>query len=137
MLPKAGYIQKSRMATIDQDGVPVEVFELMVEGRYYAIRCDELQYAVRGRFPARIESVRQNWKQYITGAVGSLTLSSSGKALNLEFSNGSRFTVSLSSILAVLFRQSSYAPVAKLPIASTIRMQYQPLHPTQRCLASV
>ncbi len=137
MLPKAGYIQKSRMATIDQNGALVEVFELMVEGKYFAIRSDELHSAVRGRYSARIENIRQNWKQYLTGVAGVLHLSSSGKALNLEFTDGSRFTVSLNSITAVLIRQSSYAPVARLPMSSTIRMQYQPLHPGQRSLATV
>ncbi|MBN1165881.1 MAG: hypothetical protein JXA44_01985 [Methanospirillaceae archaeon] len=136
MLEKAGYIKRSRVKAVDSDGTMAEVYEVMVEGRYYLIRTSELKNAVFGRISARIENMRQNYQQYLTGMTGISQISSSGRALNFEFHDGARFTVSIYSLKAVMRSESSFAPVARLPTASSIRMQNHPVQGGQQRLAT-
>ncbi len=121
MLEKAGYMQKSRTITIDEDGLPTEIVELLVDGRRYGIILEDLKRAIRGRSSARTFQLRINWRQYVSATVGLAYLSYSGKAVNIEMMDGSRYTVSLDSIKSLMCRKSSYAPVAKLPMSSTLR----------------
>lgn len=120
MLEKAGFIQKSRMITIDETGNPTEIVEVVIEGRRYGIQTDELHQALRGKISARTFKLRTNWKQYIGSLAGIAYLSNSGRALNFEFIDGSKFTASLDSLRSLLTRRSSYAPVARLPISTTL-----------------
>jgi hypothetical protein len=120
MLEKAGFIQKSRMVTIDETGNPTEIVEIVIEGRRYGIVVDELIQALRGTISARTFKLRTNWKQYIGALAGIAYLSGSGKALNFEFVDGSKFTTSIDSLRSLLSRRSSYAPVARLPISMTL-----------------
>lgn len=122
MLDKAGYMQKARAITIDEDGIPAEIIEIVVDGRRFGIRIEELRDAIRGRVSARTFRLRINWKQYVSTTAGLAYLSYSGKALNIEFMDGNRYTVSLDSLKSLLTRRSSYAPVARLPISSNTRI---------------
>ena len=120
MLEKAGYIQKSRMVTIDEKGNPTEIVEVVIEGRRYGIQTGELMQALRGKVSARTFKLKTNWKQYVGALAGIAYLSNSGRALNFEFIDGSKFTVSIDSLRSLINRRSSYAPVARLPISSAI-----------------
>ena len=120
MLEKAGYIQKSRMITIDENGNPTEIIEVTIDGRRFGIQTAELMQALRGKISARTFKIRTNWKQYIGALAGIAYLSYSGKALNFEFIDGSKYTVSLDSLRSLLSKRSSYAPVARLPVSSAV-----------------
>jgi hypothetical protein len=120
MLEKAGYIQKSRMVTIDETGNPTEIIEVVIEGIRYGIQIEELYLALRGKISARTFKLRNNWKQYVGGLAGLAYVSNSGRALNFEFIDGSMFTVSLDSLRSILTKRSSYAPVARLPVCTPI-----------------
>ncbi|WP_319540833.1 hypothetical protein [uncultured Methanospirillum sp.] len=120
MLEKAGFIQKSRMITIDETGNPTEIVEVVIEGRRYGIQVDELVQALRGSLSARTFKLRTNWKQYVGALAGIAYLSNSGRALNFEFIDGSKFTTSIDSLRSLLSRHSQYAPVARLPISTTL-----------------
>ncbi|HWQ67566.1 MAG TPA: hypothetical protein VN372_11955 [Methanospirillum sp.] len=134
MLVKAGYMQKSKTVTIDEQGRPTEIFEVTIEGRRYGIQTEELKDALRGRFSARTFKLRSNWKQYIDVLAGIAYLSHSGKAMNFEFIDGSKYTVSLDSLKSMFASRSSYAPVARLPISSSISA-HPPVGPAQRILS--
>ena len=133
MLEKAGFIQKSRMITIDETGNPTEIVEVVIEGRRYGIQTEELYMALRGKISARTFKLRTNWKQYVGALAGIAYLSNSGRALNFEFIDGSKFTVSLDSLKSLLTRRSPYAPVARLPVSSTMSTHPQAPH-AQRVL---
>ena len=132
MLEKAGFIQKSRMITIDEAGNPTEIVEVVIEGRRYGIQTDELYQALRGKISARTFKLRTNWKQYVGALAGIAYLSHSGRALNFEFIDGSKFTVSIDSLRSLLTRRSPYAPVARLPVSTAISA-----HPRAPCAQRV
>jgi hypothetical protein len=121
MLEKAGFIQKSRMITIDETGNPTEIVEMVIEGRRYGIQTDELYQALKGKISARTFKIRTNWKQYVGALAGIAYLSHSGRALNFEFIDGGKFTVSIDSLKSLLTSRSPYAPVARLPVSTAIR----------------
>ena len=133
MLEKAGYIQKSRMITIDENGSPTEIIEVTIDGRRFGVQTAELMQALRGKISARTYKIRTNWKQYIGALAGIAYLSHSGKALNFEFIDGSKYTVSLDSLRSLLSKRSSYAPVARLPISSAVSAHPR-VAPAQRIL---
>jgi len=135
MLEKAGYMQKAKTVTIDEDGLPTEIIELVLDGKRFGIAMDDLKRAIRGKISARTFSLRINWKQYVSTTAGLAYLSYSGKALNIELIDGARFTVSLDSLKSLLCKRSSYAPVARLPMSSA--MKYPSLlSNSQRILAT-
>jgi hypothetical protein len=121
MLQKAGYMQKAKTVTIDEEGIPREIIELVLEGRRFGIVLEDLKRAIRGKFSARTFRLRINWKQYVSTTAGLVYLSYSGKALNIELIDGARYTVSLDSLKSLMCRRSSYAPVARLPMSSVIK----------------
>jgi hypothetical protein len=115
MITRAGYIRQNGFAAIDDDGVPNEIAELYIHGTKYAIRIDELNSALEGRYPARIERVFQNWQQYLGGVSGLASVSRSGNALNIEIVTGGRYTISLDAVRSMLYRRGSYATVGEIP----------------------
>ncbi|HOJ97520.1 MAG TPA: hypothetical protein PK024_11875 [Methanospirillum sp.] len=121
MLEKVGYMQKAKTVTIDEDGLPTEIIEIVIDGKRFGILIDDLKRAIRGKISARTFQLRINWKQYISTTAGLAYLSYSGKALNIEMIDGNRYTVSLDSLKSLMCRRSSYAPVARLPMSSTIK----------------
>lgn len=132
MLDKAGYMQKAKTVTIDEDGIPTEVIELIIEGKRFGVLTHELLKAIKGTISARTFKLRINWKQYVCETVGLVYLSHSGKAVNIEFIDGNRYTVALSSLKSMLTRRSTYAPVARLPISSVPR--YQTIYKGTQCV---
>ena len=135
MLEKAGYMQKAKTVTIDEDGLPTEIIELVLDGKRFGIVLEDLKRAIRGKISARTFQLRINWKQYVSTTAGLVYLSYSGKALNIELMDGNRYTVSLDSLKSLMSRRSSYAPVARLPMSSTMRYS-SILGETQRVLAT-
>jgi len=135
MLEKAGYMQKAKAVTIDEEGLPTEIMELVIDGKRFGIVLEDLKRAVRGKISARTFQLRINWKQYVSTTAGLAYLSYSGKAVNIELMDGNRYTVSLDSLKSLMCRRSSYAPVARLPMSSTIRYP-SILGETQRMLAT-
>lgn len=135
MLEKAGYMQKAKSVTIDEEGLPTEIMELVIDGKRFGIVLEDLKRAVRGKISARTFQLRINWKQYVSTTAGLAYLSYSGKAVNIELMDGNRYTVSLDSLKSLMCRRSSYAPVARLPLSSTIRYP-SILGETQRMLAT-
>ncbi len=135
MLEKAGYMQKAKTVTIDEEGLPTEIMELVIDGKRFGIVLEDLKRAVRGKISARTFQLRINWKQYVSTTAGLAYLSYSGKAVNIELMDGNRYTVSLDSLKSLMCRRSSYAPVARLPMSSTIRYP-SILGETQRMLAT-
>ncbi|PWR74987.1 hypothetical protein ACKUB1_16635 [Methanospirillum stamsii] len=121
MLEKAGYMQKAKTVTIDEEGLPTEIIELILDGKRFGIVLEELKKAIRGKNSARTFRLRINWKQYISTTTGLAYLSGSGKALNIELMDGNRYTVSLDSLKSLLIRRSLYAPVARLPMSSSLK----------------
>jgi hypothetical protein len=121
MLEKAGYMQKAKTITIDEEGFPTEIIELVLDGKRFGIGMDDLKRAIRGKISARTFQLRMNWKQYVSSTVGLAYLSYSGKAMNIELIDGNRYTVSLDSLKSLLCKRSSYAPVARLPMSSAIK----------------
>ncbi|ABD40544.1 hypothetical protein Mhun_0792 [Methanospirillum hungatei JF-1] len=121
MLEKAGYMQKAKAVTIDEEGLPTEIIELVIDGKRFGIVLEDLNHAIRGKISARTFQLRLNWKQYVSTTAGLAYLSYSGKALNIELMDGNRYTVSLDSLKSLLCRRSSYAPVARLPMSSAIK----------------
>ncbi|WP_373838488.1 hypothetical protein [Methanospirillum sp.] len=121
MLEKAGYMQKAKTVTIDEDGLPTEIIELVLEGKRFGIVMEDLKCAIRRRISARTFRLRINWKQYVSTTAGLVYLSYSGKALIIELIDGTRYTVSLDSLKSLMCRRSSYAPVARLPMSSAIK----------------
>jgi len=135
MLEKAGYMRKAKAVTIDEEGLPTEIIELVIDGKRFGIVLEDLKHAIRGKISARTFQLRINWKQYVSTTAGLAYLSYSGKALNIELMDGNRYTVSLDSLKSLMCRRSSYAPVARLPMSSTMRYS-SILGETQRVLAT-
>jgi len=128
-------MQKSKTVTIDEEGLPTEIVELVLDGKRFGIMMEDLSKAIRGKISARTFQLRINWKQYVSATAGLAYLSYSGKALNIELMDGSRYTVSLDSLKSLLCKRSSYAPVARLPMSSAIKYP-SILGDSQRILAT-
>ena len=90
MLEKAGYMQKARSVTIDEEGFPTEIIELVLDGIRFGISLEDLKGALKGKISARTFRLRINWKQYVSSTAGLAYLSGSGKALNIELLDGNR-----------------------------------------------
>lgn len=112
----------NRAVTIDEYGNPTRSVAVTIEGRRYGILIDELKSALRGIVSARVFRLQINWKQYVSTTAGIIYLSNSRKALNFEFIDGGKFTVSLASLKSLINQRSTYAPIAKLPLSSVMKM---------------
>lgn len=132
-LEKAGYMQVSRVVTIDEYGNPTEIIEVIIDGKRYGITVEELKDAVRGKVSARTFKIRSNWKQYLSTLTGIAYRSKSGRALNFEFIDGTKFTAALDSVLSLLYKKSGYAQIARLPISSAM-YQHPPVRAVQYSL---
>jgi hypothetical protein len=67
---------------------------------------------------AHIMELCQNWQQYLGRDAGFAVLSRSGKALNLEFPENERYTISLDALMEVLGRKVRFAVIALIPGAA-------------------
>jgi len=94
MMEKAGYLQRTGIRALDNDGVMHEVIEIHIHGLRYALRRDGLAGAITGRVFVQVEELTHNWNYYLGSTCGLAQISMSGKALNLDLFNEGCFTVS-------------------------------------------
>jgi hypothetical protein len=115
MMEKAGYLQQTRSRAFDSEGRQHDIVELHILGNRYAIRRSDLVKAVSGRIYVQVEELTRNWNEYLGLTRGLAHVSVSGKALNIDlFENGS-FTLSLSTLRAVLYGREQTVAIVKIP----------------------
>jgi hypothetical protein len=115
MMKRAGYVQLNRRPVLSDEGVPLEILELHLYGTRLCIRSKELREAMYYGAVAMVERLQWNWMTFIGARAGMAQVSRSGRALNIELSNGERFTVALDSVQDVLACREKFASVAALP----------------------
>lgn len=115
MMKKAGFIERDGLSALDEDGVPREMISLHIQGNTYGIRAEELVRVITGTIMARIERIEHNWKASIGGYAGKVQVSKSGKALNIELTDGNRYTISLDSVHRVFVKRDRFAPIVEIP----------------------
>ena len=122
-MEKAGYLQQTRSRAFDSDGIQHDIVELHIRGNRYAIRRSDLVKAVAGRIYVQVEELTRNWGEYLGLTRGLAHVSVSGKALNIDlFENGS-FTLSLSTLRAVLYGKERSVMIVKIPEAPAYRFR--------------
>jgi len=114
MLKKSGYVQRNRYEVTDSEGSPCWIIEFNIGGKRFGIRVGELRRALSGPLPARVEHLRQNWGQHLTGLAGRAILSKSKKALNLEMNSGEYYTISVKGLKTVLVNPRFYATISQI-----------------------
>ncbi len=115
MMKRAGYIQLNRRPVLDEDGIPIDIIEIHVCSTRFCIRISELRSSLHSGSLTRVEKLKWNWMAYTGGVAGFARISKSGKALNIDLSNGERFTVARDALQAVLSNRERFASVAALP----------------------
>jgi hypothetical protein len=123
MMEKAGYLQRTRCQAFDSEGVSHEVLELHVCGSRYAVRRADLVRAVSGRVMIQIEELTKNWEYYLGLTAGLAQISASGKALNIDLFGAGSFTISLTSLRAVLYGKERLAGVVRIPDSPAQRLR--------------
>jgi len=114
-MKQAGYIQLNRRPVLSEDGTPLDILEIHICRTRLCIRIHEIRAAVSTGSSARVEKLKWNWMAYTGGVVGLAQVSKSGKALNIDLTNGERFTLALDALHAVVSCRERYATVAALP----------------------
>jgi hypothetical protein len=114
MLERAGYLQNSRCAAVDEWGRPCRIVEIALDGRRFGTRAGELRQALDGRRPARIRLLRDDWGPVLGDTVGRAERSRTGKAVVFELVPGERYTVPAAALRAVLARAAAFAPVSAI-----------------------
>lgn len=122
MMEKAGYLQRTKCQAIDSDGVINEVIDLHICGSRYAIRRADLIRAVSGRVTIQVDELSRNWEYYLGATAGLAQVSASGKALNIDLFGAGSFTVSLSSLRAVLYGKERMAGIVRIPANTSQRL---------------
>ena len=122
-MEKAGYLQQTRCRAIDSEGMEHEVVELHVLGNRYAIRKTELLRAVSGRVYVQIEELTRNWDYYLGLTRGLAHVSASGKALNVDLFEAGTFTLSLTTLRAVMYGKERMAVIVRIPGSSVVRIR--------------
>lgn len=115
MLKKAGYVQAGRRMVRDCDGRENSIIEVIIHGTRFGVRLPELYQAMAGIRSGRIEPIRKTAELHLCGTAGMVSISSSGKAVNIELNNGDLFTVSVRSLRSVLVYYGRYAPLYCIP----------------------
>jgi hypothetical protein len=114
-MENVGYILMDRSRVLDGDGDEEEVLSISIRGTRFGVRASEMEALLDGGDQARVERLRRNWRYYLSGVEGVAEPSRSGKAVNLEFFAGERYTISLRALRSVLSGGSRYAMVAEVP----------------------
>ncbi|MDN7024871.1 hypothetical protein FGU65_08220 [Methanoculleus sp. FWC-SCC1] len=114
MVQKAGFVQRYRCYVYDRRGYPCQIVELTLHGVRYGIRDGEVRRALAGRGAARVEALRQDWRQYLDGTVGHARRSGNARGLVIELATGTCFSVSAESLREVLDRRRAYASVIEI-----------------------
>ena len=94
-MEKAGFLAVNNYNAVDSNGTGCTIVTCMLCGTRFAVRVGELRQACVGIVSARVEPLRNRQGQVLLGSAGTISLSRSGKALNIELVNGDRFTVSV------------------------------------------
>jgi hypothetical protein len=111
----AGYAQLNRRPVLGEDGAPLDILELHICRTRLCIRLHDLRSAMYSGFSVNVEKLKWNWMAYIGSVAGSARVSKSGKALNIDLTNGEHFTLALDALHAVICCRERYATVAALP----------------------
>ncbi|HOI12571.1 MAG TPA: hypothetical protein PLG75_01860 [Methanoculleus sp.] len=114
MLQRAGYLQNSRCAAVDEWGRPCRIVEITLDGRRFGARVGELQQALTGRRPARVVLLGNDWGPILGDTVGRAERSRSGKAVVFKLVTGERYTVPAAALRTVLARTAAFAPVSAI-----------------------
>lgn len=115
MMEKAGYLQRTGCRALDSEGQSHEVLELHICGDRYAVRRSDLIRAISGRTLVQIEGLTRNWEYYLGGTSGLAQVSVSGKALNIDLFGAGSFTLSLTTLSAVLYGRERLAVIVRIP----------------------
>ncbi|MGD0079116.1 MAG: hypothetical protein ABSB80_00530 [Methanoregula sp.] len=123
MMEKAGYLQQTRYRAQDSEGTAHEVVELHILGNRYAIRRADLIKAVSGRVFVQVEELSHNWNYYLGQTRGLAHVSASGKALNIELFENGNFTLSLTTLRAVVHGKERSVVIVKIPETPAIKIR--------------
>lgn len=114
-MKQAGYVQLNRRPVLGEDGAPLDILELHICRTRLCIRLQEIRAAVSNGSIVPVEKLKWNWMAYTGGLAGTARVSKSGRALNIDLSNGERFTLALDALHAVMSCRERYATVAVIP----------------------
>jgi hypothetical protein len=115
MMEKAGYLQRTGCRALDSDGHPHEVLEIHICGARYAVRMADLVKAVSAHTLIQVEELTRNWEYYLGMTSGLAQVSVSGKALNIDLFGAGSFTLSLTTLRAVLYGKERLAVIVRIP----------------------
>ncbi len=122
-MEKAGYLQQTRYRAQDSEGTAHDVVELHILGNRYAIRRADLIKAVSGRVFVQVEELSHNWNYYLGQTRGLAHVSASGKALNIELFENGNFTLSLTTLRAVVHGKERSVVIVKIPETPAIKIR--------------
>lgn len=123
MMEKAGYLQRTGCRALDSDGEAHEVLELHICGARYAVRRADLVKAVAGHTLVQVEELTRNWEYYLGVTSGLAQVSVSGKALNIDLFGTGSFTLSLTTLRAVLYGRERLAVIVRIPESPAQKMR--------------
>lgn len=117
-MKRAGFLCRDGHEVLDGEGVPREVVFLFIHGARLCIPVEELTSVITRGTTGSVRRIKQNWMEYLGGEAGSISLSRSGKALNILLVNGDWFTLSLESLQDVLSFRERAAPIMEFHAGS-------------------
>jgi hypothetical protein len=123
MMEKAGYLQQTRSRAFDSEGLQHDIVELHILGNRYAVRRSDLVKAVSGKIYVQVEELTRNWNEYLGLTRGLAHVSVSGKALNIDLFEIGSFTLSLSTLRAVLYGRERSVAIVKIPETPAYRFR--------------
>jgi len=122
-MEKAGYLQQMRSGAFDSEGRLQDIVEVHILGGRYAIRRSELVNAVSGRQYVQVEELTRNWKDFLGLTRGLAHVSASGKALNIDLFEAGSFTLSLSTLRAVIYGKERSVVIARIPESPAVKIR--------------
>ena len=122
-MEKAGYLQQTRSRAFDSEGLQHDIVELHILGNRYAVRRSDLVKAVSGKIYVQVEELTRNWNEYLGLTRGLAHVSVSGKALNIDLFEIGSFTLSLSTLRAVLYGRERSVAIVKIPETPAYRFR--------------
>jgi len=133
-MQNVGYIVREKVKALDDTGHEECILALRLHGERFGIRVQEFRGLLEEGIPARVERIRRNWRVFLDGVEGTASLSQSGKAVNLEFLTGGRYTVARKSLQALLSGDAAFAMIAEIPGGTqpVVPLRRQPFSYQQR-----
>jgi hypothetical protein len=117
-MQNVGYIVREKVKALDNTGHEECILALRLHGERYGIRVREIRGLLDEGVPARVERIRRNWRVFLDGVEGTASFSQSGKAVNLEFLTGAKYTVARKSLQALLAGDAAFAMIAEIPVGT-------------------